>query len=76
MPERSHGIAPMTEPVARAETVPLKSVLRGGALIVGASTLLAWVGTILSGTLIIHPLLAAMLLLSSLAFYLMSRLDR
>ena len=56
--------------------VTVSSVLRGGSIIVGASTLLALVGTVLSGTVIIHPLLSLMLLISSVAFYLMSRLER
>jgi hypothetical protein len=57
------------------DLVSRTTVIRNGALLVGVSTAVCWLSTVLSGTIFIHPLISTLLLLASLAFYVMSRLD-
>lgn len=59
-----------------ADLVTRTAVIRGASIIVGALTLLCWVGTMLSGTVFVHPLLSTMLFISSIVFYLMSKVDK
>jgi hypothetical protein len=54
------------------ELVPVVKVLRGGAALVGSFALVCSTGSILSGTTLIHPLLSAILFISSLGFFAMS----
>jgi hypothetical protein len=62
--------------IARADAVSRTAVMRGGAIIVGTTTLLCWLGTALSGVVFLHPLLSTILVVGSVAFYAMSRLER
>ncbi len=52
--------------------VPVVKVLRGGSALTGSFAAVCGVGSALSGTTLMHPLLAAILLISSLGFFLMS----
>ena len=58
------------EPVE--EMVSVVKVLRRGSALAGSFAIVCGVGTALSGSTLIHPLLAVILLLSSLGFFLMS----
>jgi hypothetical protein len=57
------------------DSVSRTAVIRNGAWLVGVTTVVCWLGTVLSGTIFIHPLISTLLLLASIAFYVMSRLD-
>jgi hypothetical protein len=61
--------------VTQRDFVSRTAVMRDGAIIVGAGALVCWLGTLLSGTVLVHPLISIMLLVGSLAFYFMSKLD-
>ncbi len=54
------------------EMVSVVKVLRGGSALTGSFAIVCGVGTALSGITLIHPLLAAILLVSSLGFFFMS----
>jgi hypothetical protein len=62
--------AKITEPVE--EMVPVVKVLRGGSALIGSFAVVCSVGSALSGSTLIHPLLAAILFVSSLGFFFMS----
>lgn len=58
---------PVTEPM-----VPVSRVAKVASVFVGLATLFLLIGTLLSGIVFIHPILAAILLLCSPAFYIMA----
>jgi hypothetical protein len=58
------------------DVVSRTAVIRGGALMVGITTAVCWLGTALSGTVLIHPLISSMLMIASVAFYGMSKLEK
>jgi hypothetical protein len=58
------------------DTVSRTEVMRSGALIVGVTAAACWIGTVLSGTVLIHPLISVLLMIASVAFYGMSKLER
>jgi hypothetical protein len=62
--------------VENADLISIKSVLRAGAAVVGAFAAVCWVGTLLSGTVLLHPLIAVLLIAASIGFYIMSFLPR
>ena len=55
------------------DTVAISKVLRGGAAITLAFAIVCLVGTQMSGTILLHPMLAWLLILASIGFYLMGR---
>jgi hypothetical protein len=59
-----------------AELVSIKNVMRGGAAVAGAFAAVCGLGTLLSGTVLLHPLIAVLLLASSIGFFTMSFLPR
>jgi hypothetical protein len=61
---------------SQSDMVSIPSVLRGGAAVTLAFALVCMVGTQLSGTVFLHPLLAGLLIVSSLGFYLMASLKK
>jgi hypothetical protein len=52
--------------------VALSSLLRNGSLIVGSLTFFAYLASALSGTVLIHPLVAVVLMIGSVGFFGMS----
>jgi hypothetical protein len=65
------AIAP-TRAMSTSDHVSVPKVLRGAAAITFAFAAVCWVGTLLGGTVLIHPLLAILLLLASAGFFAMS----
>lgn len=68
IPPRTTTITPEANP----RMVPLDSVLRGGAAIVGALSTASLAAYALSGAIIVQPFIALILLISSIAFGIMS----
>jgi hypothetical protein len=60
----------------RSELVSVEAVLRAGAAVTGGFAIVCGLGTYLGGVVLLHPLLALLLLVASLGFYLMSLLPR
>jgi hypothetical protein len=54
------------------DLVPVATVMRGGSALVGGFALVCSMGSALSGTILIHPLLSAILVVSSIGFFVMS----
>jgi hypothetical protein len=76
VPQRSVGargsaIANGEEPITD-QTVSVDSVIRVGSYLVGSSCLLSIAATVLTGAIIIQPLLSIALLISSVGFYCMT----
>jgi hypothetical protein len=57
------------------DLVQRTTVMHGGSIIVGVLAVLAWLGTALGGTVLVHPLISILLVVGSLAFYMMSKVD-
>ena len=60
----------------QADVVSIKAVLRVGAAVTGTFAVVCGLGNILSGTMLLHPLIAVLLVVGSIGFYLMSFLPR
>lgn len=60
------------EPVGDRKMVPIDSVMRGGSIFVGATSVMSMGATFISGAIIIQPIFALMLLVASVGFYVMS----
>jgi len=65
----------MTVEVGRSadDTVEVSAVLKGGAAVAFSFALMCMIGNQISGTILLHPLLAWLLILSSIGFYLMGK---
>ncbi len=61
---------------ARTDLVSMKSVVQAAAAVTGAFALFCGVGTFLSGTVLLHPVIALLLLSASVGFYTMSLVRR
>jgi hypothetical protein len=70
---RLEQIESFSGPLQDEDSVPIATVLRSGAAIVGGFALLCVVGTGLTGTVLLHPLLAWSLILMSVGFYAMGK---